>query len=361
MAKAKEIEGLDCEAEAGAGINLVLRTRWEEMYALRPAALNRDEPGGVHDMRVASRRLRSALQDFMPYLHKRRLAPPSDKLKKIAGALGAVRDQDVAIKELKKLEADAPPEVLPGIMRYADDRREKRALLYADLAAVITEEALSKTQVEFLEALEHGVKSPRRGKKAGSDRGVTTGMSLREASHDIIRKRLGEVQDLSKSLYRPLKSGPLHRLRIAAKKLRYALELFKPCWGEPFGVWAEEVAELQTSLGELHDCDVWVSELGAQLSRQEKDNSLSPDAQEDDRQQKRAALWLLDHFTKARTKHFRDALERFSRWESDHFAAHLTERLREGLKTSEMPPQALTATDITTADLEALEVSSPDA
>src|SRR6266540_7143720 len=78
-------------------VRLVVTTRMGEMYALRDQALDWSNPKGIHDMRVASRRLRSALHDFIPYLRKRRLTASLRGIKAIADALGEVRDQDVAI------------------------------------------------------------------------------------------------------------------------------------------------------------------------------------------------------------------------------------------------------------------------
>src|SRR2546425_10334956 len=74
MAKAKPISRTHCHAPARVAIAHVLTTRLDEMCALRDAALDWSELEGVHDMRVASRRLRGTLQDFMPFLKKRRFA-----------------------------------------------------------------------------------------------------------------------------------------------------------------------------------------------------------------------------------------------------------------------------------------------
>ena len=74
MAKAKRIKGIKCKTVASAGIKLVLVTRFEELYGFHETALDWSDPEGVHSMRVASRRLRSALRDFTPYLRKRALS-----------------------------------------------------------------------------------------------------------------------------------------------------------------------------------------------------------------------------------------------------------------------------------------------
>src|ERR1700750_488555 len=101
MATAEKLEGFDCEAGALEGIRAVLRGRLAEMYDLRAVALRWEEIEGVHRMRVASRRLRSALRDFDDFIESKGV--PQRRLKEVADALGKVRDQDVAIAALEKV------------------------------------------------------------------------------------------------------------------------------------------------------------------------------------------------------------------------------------------------------------------
>src|ERR687884_1430287 len=110
MVKAREIEGLNCLDSAARGVVLVLRSRLDEMCQFRVAALDYSDTEGVHDMRVASRRLRSVMRDCKPYLRSKKLRRVRAYLKAVAGALGAVRDQDVAILALEELKAEAPEE-----------------------------------------------------------------------------------------------------------------------------------------------------------------------------------------------------------------------------------------------------------
>src|ERR1043165_9083003 len=126
MAKAKEIAGLDCAMRADDGIKLILRSRFEEMRSFSAAALDWSETEGVHDMRVASRRLRSAIKDFLPYLRRRKLRQSREDLRSVAQALGAVRDQDVALIALEKLAEAAPPGLSAGIKQFASTRQSKR-------------------------------------------------------------------------------------------------------------------------------------------------------------------------------------------------------------------------------------------
>ena len=88
-------------------------------------------------------------------------------------------------------------------------------------------------------------------------------------------QRLKELEQLSVGFYRPLDVKPLHKMRIAAKRLRYALELFDQCLGPEAVVFAKTVARLQTSLGELHDCDIWIETFGEQLEDAKRQPAMS--------------------------------------------------------------------------------------
>ena len=327
MAKAEDIRGLDCEASVLDGAGLVLRARLEEMCALRANALNWDDIEGVHDMRVASRRLRSALLDFTPYLRKR---VSQKRLKSIASALGAVRDEDVAIVALKKLRTEVTADVGAGIEQIMEERRARRQRARLDLERAIAEESLAKLQTDFVARLERATRRSN-GKRARGGNGSLINVSFRQAGRDTVLARFEELQSLSGSLYRPCETEPLHRMRIAAKKLRYAIELFAPCWGAQLASFAQEVAELQKSLGELHDCDVWIADVGARLLWHQR--AEANDVADAYSRERRAAIWLLRYFVKERTRHFRDALARWHEWETNDFSPRLVESL-DAINTS---------------------------
>lgn len=323
--KAKEIVELDCGASAAEGIRLVLRSRLEEMCAFRVAALDWSDMEGVHDMRVASRRLRSLVRDFSPYFRNRKLRRSMNALKSIADALGSVRDQDVALRALEKLATEAPPEIAAGIEQFANERRLKQEQARSSLEEALTEAALDKLQKEFNVALEHGLRVSRNRRNKGDEQKSADGISFRQAGRERLLAGLQELQDLSKSLYRPLKSRPLHQMRLAAKRLRYALELFAPCWSEPLAPLAKEIAKLQTTLGELHDCDLWIADFGEALQDSGESEGV-----------RNVAIWLLDYFVKERTDLFRAALARWHEWETSHFQLRLADIIND-----QSPPAGL--------------------
>src|SRR4028119_1539175 len=138
MAKAKEITGLDCAADALEWAAEVLRVRFDEIVSLRDAALDFSDIEGVHSMRVATRRLRSAMRDFMPLMDKRPSKRLRKELKQLADALGTVRDQDVAIVALEELQAEAETEAIKaGIGNFLTERNGRRETAQRDLTEVL--------------------------------------------------------------------------------------------------------------------------------------------------------------------------------------------------------------------------------
>jgi CHAD domain-containing protein len=149
-------------------------------------------------------------------------------------------------------------------------------------------------------------------------------ISFRKMSRAIILDRLKELEKLSNGLFRPIEVETLHEMRIAAKRLRYAIELFQQCWGRPIATYAKRTAQLQTALGDVHDCDVWIESFGNEISKLRKEKQT---------ENLEAFVWLLSHFVKLRTKHLRKALNLWRDWEVEDASG----KLRTVLNTEPKP------------------------
>ena len=314
--KGKRIHDLDPSAPADKMIQLALRTQLKAMCKLRDQALDSNDPDGVHDMRVLSRRLRSHIGDFKPYLRKPGLSVV--KLRALAKSLGAVRDQDVALAALKESKSGATGNALEGIEMLESERRTLREAALAALEKAIESSAVDEVRDEFLARLaDVATVRPKKSARPGEGDSV---LIFGTVASEVIAARLKEFRSVAaETIYRPAAIKDLHELRILSKRLRYAIELFAPCWGKELKDIAKEVALMQTSLGELHDCDVWIEDLGQRLKRTVRKRKDDPyNARE-----RAAAVWLLRHFTKERTDHYRAALARWEDWESRGFLDNL--------------------------------------
>jgi CHAD domain-containing protein len=323
--KAKPIANTDCPDAASRVIQQVLLARLKKMCALREHALEWDDPDGVHAMRVASRRLRSALADFKPYLRQGKV--PLTRLKEIARSLGAVRDEDVVLAALEDLGTKADNRVRQGIETIAEEHRRQRRQARTVLEHVLRPEGIAEFRDDFRAKLRMAIRIVADDPAgAGAAKQVLT---FSQVGVRVIGDRLRQLSAAGDSVYRPLQTNKLHKLRILAKRLRYAVELFAACWGDELEKFAEEVARWQTSLGELHDCDVWIVKLGTRLKQDHETG-----AGRDRWRNNEAVVWLLHHFASERTKHYCHALARWHKWETEGFL----DRLR-GVLNADFPPK----------------------
>ncbi len=77
----------------------------------------------------------------------------------------------------------------------------------------------------------------------------------------IVSVRLDELRGLVEEALAPDASEAQHNLRIAAKRLRYVLEIFAPCLGEEAEAARSAAKRLQSVLGDLHDCDLMLTKV----------------------------------------------------------------------------------------------------
>jgi CHAD domain-containing protein len=103
--------------------------------------------------------------------------------------------------------------------------------------------------------------------KARKVRGLDCAGPLAENAQRIVRVRLDELLKLGEKALDPADQRALHDTRIAAKRLRYVLEMHTPVFGKPAAKAAKEARNLQDLLGEIHDCDELLPIVQTHVSR----------------------------------------------------------------------------------------------
>jgi CHAD domain-containing protein len=103
--------------------------------------------------------------------------------------------------------------------------------------------------------------------KARKVKGLAPAGSLNENARRIVDTRAAEVRSFSPAVLDPRNVDALHDMRIAAKRLRYVLELTAPVFGEPAEQGAKRAKKLQDLLGEIHDCDVTIPRVQRHIER----------------------------------------------------------------------------------------------
>ena len=303
MAKAQQITERVGTLDPQAWLAEVLRVRFEEVIKCRDAALDPVRIDGVHDMRVAIRRLRSVIRDFGEITDKFPLRNLRKRLKRLADSLGAVRDADVFLSMLEKLSALAGDEAIRvGIESIAFEYRETRAAGLEELRKELAPERIADLESRFDAALGESLKQ----------RGLYQVGRIEDAAERIISKCRKEFLAQGEAIYYPHSVQRLHRMRIAGKHLRYAVELFAEVLGEGANELADETKKMQGYLGDVHDCDVWTTQL--------RDRALNGKSKKDHtKPEQKAAVWLMSEFQRRRTKAYRKALALWTKWDDESF------------------------------------------
>lgn len=198
---------------------------------------------GIHQARVAARRLRSDLRTFRPVLDAEATLPMHDELKWLGGLLGAVRDDDVLAVGL----AEAIPELdlanrEGGVMLIARLERQRREHLDELLDALD-----SSRYVELTESLVRFVHDP--PLTAEADR------PARELLPELAARPWRHLVRNVAALPKEPADEQLHRVRILAKRARYAAELAAPAVPAA-AKHASAIAAVQTVLGDHQDAVV---------------------------------------------------------------------------------------------------------
>jgi CHAD domain-containing protein len=142
MAKAREIDGLDPQASYAEAAARIVSVRAAELAEHAENVLDTSDIEGVHDMRVASRRLRAALEIFEPCFPQTDFRATLAAVKELADSLGGRRDRDVTLAALEAFAERARAPDRPGIVSLVKRTRDEQAKANEDLAPCVEPERL---------------------------------------------------------------------------------------------------------------------------------------------------------------------------------------------------------------------------
>jgi CHAD domain-containing protein len=207
----------------------------------------------VHRMRVASRRVRNALDLFGEELPHKHYTAWRDDMRRITKALGAARDTDVQIAWVQEfMQRDTTEMQQVGLERLRLRLHQQRTRAQARVVKVLdrleNKQILADMNGTLQELLVH----------ARVYEIETLPADLYRRANEAIRLRLEEFLAFAPHVMHPERAAELHQMRIAAKHLRYTLEVFQPLYERGLRKPLKIVKEIQELLGEVHDCDVWL-------------------------------------------------------------------------------------------------------
>lgn len=225
---------------AGSAAQTAIHRHLEALLKHEPGAISGDAEA-IHQVRVATRRLRAALQLFSPFLS----APKPETLRRelawIASAAGAVREFDVSKEVARacagKIHVDAGKSLEP-LWRYLESRRRRE---HRKLAA------------ELRSARYHRLVRELGGTFSINARGDAP---LAAVAVDLARPIMRKMVAAGARAEEKPVAATLHRLRVSVKRSRYALEMLRPLGARRIAKALERLEAMQEVLGAYHDAVV---------------------------------------------------------------------------------------------------------
>ncbi|MEA4906583.1 MAG: CHAD domain-containing protein [Chloroflexi bacterium] len=205
----------------------------------------------IHRMRVASRRLRTALSVFEKCYPPVKISLWQKEIRKVTRALSEVRDTDVQIDRLSQvLNRTREANLRSGIRRLMLRLKQKRDRQQAGVTRAMDE--LVKNRV--LKEMDKKITASLLKNNAGS----VYSRDLYQLSADLVQQGLDHLLEYDPITTQPEEVEKLHEMRIAAKHLRYTLEIFLPLYPGEIKPVVQAIRKVQEQLGDIHDLDVWI-------------------------------------------------------------------------------------------------------
>jgi CHAD domain-containing protein len=209
--------------------------------------VRRDAPDSVHQMRVATRRLRSMLKSFGQVLRTKDLERLGDELKWLGDVLGTARDAEVLAEHVRAGLDQLPPELIMG------PAQARVGVHFAPVKAgartAVLEALDSDRYLALLDRLDTLLVEPPLAPGAGQPAVEVLPAAVRRARRRLRRR----MRRAFGSPGGPGRDTALHQARKAAKHARYAAEAASPAFGRPARRFAKRVKKVQSVLGEHHD------------------------------------------------------------------------------------------------------------
>jgi CHAD domain-containing protein len=220
----------------GEQAGIVLFSQWNEFCRVKVVVIGHHDMDSIHDLRVASRRMRATLGLFAPFISGKLLKTLSKKIRRITRELGHVRNIDEAIIYFNSL-----PTAFPMLAKGLRKAREREITAVIKVLKAFPCQNMDKKLRETVAEL------------AGRSPDDNLDHLLPAYLSETSLQRYQALHDLLASASIPENVEIRHGLRIAIKKWRYLLETIGQVCGQDYGATLETLKEYQTVLGNLND------------------------------------------------------------------------------------------------------------
>ena len=230
---------------AGPAVVVALRSDVDRLASAEPA-VREDVTDSIHQMRVATRRIRSMLRSYRLVFDRQEVNAVRLELKWLAGILGVARDAEVMAERFEHLLDELPTDLVVGPVadRLVGAQHSAYASAHDEVLAALDGDRYRELRKHLDDLL---ADPPFRQPKAEREASKIFTKALAAENERLV----GEV-DVAAAAHDDERVAALHEVRKSAKRLRYAAESAQPL-GEPAANLGVEAKALQTILGDHRD------------------------------------------------------------------------------------------------------------
>lgn len=242
------------EDPMGEAARKILAFHFQHMLYHEPGTRKGSDIEELHDMRVATRRMRAAFRVFEEHVDGKLLKPMRKGVQRTCGELGRVRDLDVFWEKTERYLDGLPPERQNDLLPLREVWEEEREKAREAMLDYLNSDSYSAFKERSAKLLERTDAWTRPGLTKKGDAVV---QRVRHVVPVAVHEGAAAVMAYDEWVDKPdVLLEHLHRLRIAGKRLRYTLEFFEEVLAPQTGDLIRQMKGLQDHLGDLQDAVV---------------------------------------------------------------------------------------------------------
>ncbi len=258
MSSLKEIEGFRKDVTLREVMSLILLFKIDDIFKNSRGIFDDEDTEALHQTRVAARRFKGYLKIFVDLFPKNKFKKVYNSISNFIRIIGAIRELDVSFEIIDNYIIKHSPEDNKILILFVSKLKNNKSGLRDNLVKNTKIIKFIDSKSDFVTFIQEGFS--RKQKEKFTNFNLDMGF-IDNAKIIIPALRSRVIALKSTVLNHPLKKNELHQLRIKAKPLRYAMEMYSELINKEFDEIISETKKFVEHAGTIHDIDVLIPKL----------------------------------------------------------------------------------------------------
>ncbi len=248
---------------------LVLEDRVDQVVGLSRGLLDVSNTDSTEPMWLACRRMRAAIEMFSPCFTKAQSRGARQEVRAMTKAVANRRDVDSVVDTVEGVAAEMDGPEAEGMTRLTERLRRQQADANRALAQLVHGRRMQAFRVRIEDLTDAPVSNSENASLRGSHHPL---QKIPDTATELVVSRLARLRKNVPAALEPNAVTEQHQMRVAAERLRYALELTAEALGSQAHSARRSARALQAVLGEIRDCDIALPEVREQIRLLEEED-----------------------------------------------------------------------------------------